>query len=122
MSHIVTVECQVRSVDALQRGCRRLGLAEPEYRTARLFSAEATGHCVDLPDWRYPVVFDIETGQTRFDHFNGRWGDPRELDRLIQACAVEAARLEARRRGHTVTEQSLADGSIRLTVLVGGAA
>ena len=24
--------------------------------TRRLFSGEATGHCVRLPDWRYPVV------------------------------------------------------------------
>jgi hypothetical protein len=47
------------------------------------------------------------------------WGDKRELDRFLQAYAVEKARIEARRQGHTVTEQSLADGSIKLTVQVG---
>lgn len=36
--------------------------------------------------------------------------------------AVEKAKIEARKKGHSVTEQSLADGSIKLTVQVGGAA
>jgi len=56
------------------------------------------------------------------DHFNGHWGEQRELDRLLQMNAVEKAKLEARQRGHTVTEQVLGDGSIKLTIQVGGAA
>ena len=36
--------------------------------------------------------------------------------------AVEKARIEARRQGHSVTEQPLADGSIKLTIQVGGGA
>ncbi|WP_296454333.1 hypothetical protein [Rubinisphaera sp.] len=44
------------------------------------------------------------------------------LDRYLQSYAVEKARLEARKKGHTITEQSLEDGSIKLTVNVGGAA
>jgi hypothetical protein len=39
----------------------------------------------------------------------------------MQAYAVEKARIEARRRGHSVVEQPLPDGSIRLTIRVGGA-
>ncbi len=50
------------------------------------------------------------------------WGDQAQLDRLLQMYAVEKAKLEANRRGHTVTEQALADGSIKLTIQVGGAA
>ena len=42
------------------------------------------------------------------------------LDRFLQAYAVEKAKLEARNRGHSVTEQSLSDGSIKLTVQVTG--
>lgn len=38
------------------------------------------------------------------------------------SVAVEKARIEARKRGHSVMEQSLADGSIKLTVQIGGAA
>jgi hypothetical protein len=43
------------------------------------------------------------------------------MDRFLQAYAIERAKMEARRKGHTVTEQSLADGSVKLTVTVGGA-
>jgi len=47
------------------------------------------------------------------------WGAPAELNRFLQAYAVEKGRLEARRRGHAVSEQVLADGSVRLTIQVG---
>ncbi len=50
------------------------------------------------------------------------WGDQAQIDRLLQMYAVEKAKLEANRRGHTVTEQALSDGSIKLTIQVGGAA
>jgi hypothetical protein len=50
------------------------------------------------------------------------WGDRQHLDRLIQAYATEKAALEARRQGHTVVEQLLPDGSIKLTIGVGSAA
>ncbi len=116
MSHIVTVETEIRDAAALNAACRRLGLRLPTHETARLFSGEATGYCVRLPDWRYPVVCDPESGRVQFDNFDGRWGAQRELDKLMQAYACERAKLEARRNGHTVTEQPLADGSIKLTV------
>jgi hypothetical protein len=50
------------------------------------------------------------------------WGNPQHLDRFLQAYAVERARIEASKQGHRVSEQTLADGSIKLTVQVGGAA
>ena len=70
----------------------------------------------------FPGVFDVETGEARFDNFRGKWGEQRQLDRFLQSYAVERARLEARKQGHTVTESPLADGSIKLTIEVGGAA
>ena len=103
------IESQVRDVGALRAACRRLGLAQPILETAKLFSGEATGYCVRLPHWRYPVVCDVDTGQVQFDNFHGRWGEPRELDRLKQAYAAEKAKLEARRQGHSFTEQPLAE-------------
>jgi hypothetical protein len=50
------------------------------------------------------------------------YGKQEHLDRLLQLYAVEKARIEAHRRGHHVVEQPLADGSIKLTIEVGGAA
>jgi len=122
MSHIVTIKTEVRDAVAVHAACRRLRLSEPVQGKARLFSGEVSGLLVNLPDWQYPVVCDLGSGQVRFDNFGGRWGDQKELDRFLQAYAVEKAKIEARRRGHTVTEQPLADGSIKLTIRVGGPA
>jgi hypothetical protein len=120
MSHIVVIQAQVRDPDAVAAACRRLGLVAPARGTARLFGGQATGLLVQLPGWNYPVVLDTASGAVRFDNYGGRWGEPQELDRFLQAYAVEKARLEARKKGFAVTEQALADGSIRLNI-TGGA-
>lgn len=50
-------------------------------------------------------------------HYDGCfWGDRAHLDRFFQTYAVERAKLEARKAGHSVTEESLQDGSIRLRI------
>ena len=40
----------------------------------------------------------------------------------VHSGAVEKSKLEARRKGHSVVEQQLENGSIKLTINVGGAA
>ncbi len=122
MSHIVEIRTEVRDSEALHRACQRLGLQQPIKGKFILFTNEAEGEAVQLPHWHYPVVFELATGQMKFDNYGGRWGDPKQLDQLLQTYAVEKASLEARRKGYLVTEQSMTDGSIRLTVHVGGAA
>jgi hypothetical protein len=121
LSHIVSIKTEVRDAHAVAEACRRLGLAEPVTGTAALFSGEATGLVVKLPGWLYPVVFDPATGQAQFDIYEGAWGDRKHLDRFMQVYAVEKARFEARKRGHNVVEQALPDGSIKLTIQMGGA-
>ena len=119
MSHIVEIATEVRDPAAVQLACARLRLEEPARGTARLFSGEASGLLIELPGWRYPLVCDTDCGTLRYDNFEGRWGAQQELDRFLQAYAVEKAKLEARRKGHTVTEQPLQDGSVRVTVQLG---
>jgi hypothetical protein len=120
LSHIVEITTEVRDKAAVEAACRRLGLQSPAQQTVRLFSGIATGVTVELPGWRYPLVCDTSTGTLRYDNFQGRWGHQRELDRFLQAYAVEKARIEARKRGHSVTEHLLTDGSIRLSIQVSG--
>lgn len=120
MSHIVEIKTEVRDAGAVHAACQRLRLPSATEGTAKLFSSEATGVIVELPGWKFPVVFDTGTGEARFDNYGGRWGEQQQLDRFLQAYAVEKCRLEARRKGHTVTEQTLADGGIKLTINVGG--
>jgi len=120
VSHIVTLQAQIRDAAAVSAACQRLRLPPPVQGAHRLFSGEVNGLAVQLPDWVYPLVADLPTGQLRYDDFGGRWGDRQHLDRFVQAYAVEKCRIEARKAGRSVTEQTLADGSIKLTIQVGG--
>jgi hypothetical protein len=122
LSHVVQIKTQVRDPAAVLAACRRLGLPEPVHKTVTLFSGKATGLAVELPGWNYPVVFDTAAAEARYDNYGGHWGDQKELDRFMQAYAVEKAKIEARKQGHSVTEQALADGSIKVRVQVAGGA
>ncbi len=122
MSHIVRVQTKVRDGVAVRAACRRRGLPDPVEGRHLVFRTQLAGLGVKLRGWTYPVVCQLQDGQVQYDNFNGRWGDVGELNLFLQAYAVEKARLEARRQGHRVSEQALADGSIKLVVHVGGAA
>jgi hypothetical protein len=122
MSHIVEIKTEIRDPVAIQAACQRLKLPEPVFGQVKLFSTSATGWAVQLPDWRYPVVCDVNTAKIAYDNYEGRWGNPIQLDRFLQGYAVEMAKLEARRKGHSVFEQPLTDGSIKLTIQMGGVA
>ncbi|MBI5758112.1 MAG: DUF1257 domain-containing protein [Planctomycetales bacterium] len=122
MSHIVTIKTEVRDPTAVSAACQRLHLPEPIAGSTRLFSGVVSGLAVQFPEWRYPVVCQTDTGQVLFDNFEGRWGDRVHLDRFFQMYAVEKTHLEARRQGFEVYEQPLSDGSIKLSICVGGAA
>jgi hypothetical protein len=120
MSHIVTIQTLVRDATAVAAACNRLGLPPPTERTVQLFDGTAHGWAVELPQWRYPVICDLASGSLRYDNYQGVWGEPAQLDRFLQAYAAEKAKLEARRNGHTVTEQRLPDGSLKLTIQLAG--
>ncbi len=122
MSHTVTIKTEIRDAAAVRAACDRLRLPAPVQGKHKLFSGEVEGLAVQLPDWVYPVVCNIATGQLKFDNFNGRWGDQKHLDKFLQAYAAEKVKIESRRKGHVVTEQQLADGSLKLTIQVGGSA
>ena len=122
MSHVVEVKTEIRDVEAVKATCQRLKLPEPVHGTTKLFSGEATGLAVQLPDWRYPVVCEMQTGNLRYDNYGGHWGDQKQLDRFLQIYAVEVTKVQAHKKGHTLAEQELVDGSIKLTIQVNGGA
>lgn len=122
MSHVVEIQTEVRDPAAIAAACQRLGLAAPTHGTAKLYSAEASGWIVQLPGWRYPVVCNTANGEIKYDNFQGHWGDQAQLGKFMQAYAVERSRLVARQQGNTVYETPLPDGSIKVTIQIGGAA
>ena len=117
MSHTVTIQTKVRDPVAIATACHRLGLAAPVEGSARLFSSRVSGLLVQLPDWRFPIVIDAASGEVKFDNFSGHWGAQEHLDRFLQMYAVEKAKLEARKQGHSTSEQNLADGSIKVQII-----
>ena len=119
MSHIVTIATKVRDPAAVRAACQRLGLEQPTEGTAQLFSGEATGLVVQLKDWQYPLVIDMQTGEVRYDNYGGAWGAQEQLDRFLQCYAAEKVKIEARKRGYVVSEQALENGSIRLQIIEG---
>ncbi len=122
MSHTVTIKTEVRDATAVRAACQRLALPAPVQGKHKLFNGQVEGLSVKLPDWRFPAIADLATGQVQFDNYEGVWGDQKHLDRFLQAYAVEKVKIESRRKGHMVSESTLADGSVKLTVQVGGAA
>jgi len=116
MSHLVTIRTEVRDRQAVTRACARLGLAEPVEGEAKVFTASKRGLLIQLRGWEFPVVCNLASGQIEYDNYDGHWGAPECLGEFLQAYGVEKATLEARKRGHSVVEQPLPDGSIRLMI------
>lgn len=141
MSHMAHIATEFRDLEALKAACKRLGWEFLEdatsYRWYGLFVGDSPmpegltkddlgrcEHAIRVPGAQY------EIGLTRrgdkwaahwdwyedggLDKAMGRTGGP-----LKQAYAVEKAKIEARKNGHSVTEQRRADGSIRLTIQAG---
>jgi hypothetical protein len=136
MSHIVTIKTRMKDRALLVEVCRMLGLADPIQGTITGWDGgQASGLLVNLPTWRFPVAVQPD-GSVKCERYNavripdpsGRaslvadfgdfqhWGEEARLNQLLQTYAVEAAKLAARRAGHSVTEQRMADGSVRLTI------
>ena len=122
MSHLVTINVEVRDFDAIRAACRRLELKEPTYGRAEIFNTTVEGVLIRLPEWIYPVCANLQTGELFYDNYNEQWGDTVHLRRFVQMYGVEKASIEARRKGYSVVEQPLADGSVKLTVNLGGTA
>jgi hypothetical protein len=118
MSHIVQIKTEVRDEMAVRAACLRLKWDQPVFGTHRVFSVDRTGLGVKLPNWQFPVVCDLQTGAVDFDNYNEAWGEQKVLDQFFQAYAIEKAKLEAQKLGHSVYEEQMADGSIKLTVNV----
>jgi hypothetical protein len=116
LSHVVTIQAKVSDVTAIEAACRRLSLAAPVQGAAKLFSGEIRGVIVQFPGWEYPAVIDTDSGTVQFDNYEGKWGDQKELERFVQIYTVEKTKIEARRKGHAVSEQLLQDGSIRVQI------
>ena len=117
MSHTVTIKTKITDMAAIQAACHRLKLPQPIQGEVRLFDRIAHGIGVQLDGWRFPVCIESD-GNLLFDNFGGFWGLPEQLDQFQQMYAVCKATIVARSQGYQCSEAVLADGSIRLQVVM----
>jgi len=121
MSHTVKRKTTVKNLTALKRALSKIAgaklLGNDRYQ---FYSGSATGIGISLPNWRYPIVVDTQTGEVAFDNYEGRWGDQHDLDNMLQKYAVEAATMQAEALGANYEVATLDNGDIKITVNVGG--
>ena len=118
MSHIVTIQTEIKDINAIRAAQQRLGWETcADWQTVELYSGEVTGWAINAPGWTYPIVASAD-GKLHYDNYNGRWGDQKHLDAFKQAYAVEKAKLEARRKGYSVQERNMPNGDVKLEVSV----
>ena len=122
MSHIVTIKTEVRDPPG-RRG--RMPAARPARADRRRRCAlQRRGRWAarDAPRLALPGRLRHRQRRACYDNYGGSWGLQEHLDRFLQRYAVEKAGIEARKRGHSVVEQVLVDGSIKVTINIGGEA
>lgn len=138
MSHTETVKVEMKDREAVaaavqaidgagfvKAGCdkhtqanARTRVESAEEATGRhgIFSGAYEGIGVMLPGWTYPVVINPETGEIKYDNYNGHWGNQDGLDQFVQGYSVEQIRMEAIRQGVSINEELLENGDVRLLV------
>ena len=121
MSHTTKRKTAIKDPEVLKKAIARtpgatyIGLG----RSNRYDGQSTQGHQVKLDDWRYPITFDLNTGEAAYDNYNGAWGKEEQLDKLSQGYAVEAAKMKAAEEHREIEEYSLPDGGIKLVISLG---
>jgi hypothetical protein len=121
MSHFVSIETQIKDLDALQDACRELGLELVADAQARGIGTQQHGERVirlkgpcDIavqrqPNGSYTLATDWWGGYVEKE-VGPHYG------RLLQLYAVHKATREARRKGLSVQRNALRNGAIKLTL------
>lgn len=115
MSHTTTCKVNLTNEQCLIKAIENLGLTNIGHKTHRLFDGKTVnGIGVTLPDWRYPVVVDLKSGEAFYDNYNGGWGQQIELDKLVQRYSVETALEQAEIHNYTYEQTTQQNGDIEL--------
>jgi hypothetical protein len=114
MSHTTTLKIELTDKNAIQKAGELLAKAGWDVRIVegnevKLFDGTykaKQGIIVKLPQWRYPILIDLEEGKIYYDNYDGRWGDTLYLD-LFKTGYNAGKLLKAieKRYGKTVAKQ-----------------
>jgi hypothetical protein len=115
MSHVTTVSVEFKDLETLEVAAIKLGAKFTLSETVRFMDGNTvTGPTVRLPGWHYPIV--LKDGQLHMDNYQGRWGNPADLNRLKQTYAIAVTKKQARKQGFRVRETQASDGTVKLVL------
>lgn len=125
MSHFVTIQTQIRDVEALQEACTELGLGLQQDAHARGFlKAQRHGDYVIRLKGPYDIAANRDQSSGSYGLTTDWWDGYVEREvgpdysRLLQLYAVHKTIREAQKKRLTVTRQQEHNGSIKL--ILGG--
>ena len=115
--HLSTLKLQIKSIEALEAACRRVGL---ELKPAQMGRADyrimipgaRMGILVQKDGENWKLVQDSDD-RRRIEQLLGP-----DANRLRQSYGIEVAKLEAARQGYSVFEEEMADGAVKLRIQV----
>ena len=118
MSHIAKVEVKIKDIDAVRAACQELGLHLEEGQISeKVYDGTIKGNLsIKLPGWRYPMVIDTEKGEAAFDNYGGHWGNMAEFEKFQQQYSRQVTLNEFEGGDYTISEETLKDGTIEITM------
>lgn len=115
MSHLVTINIELKNKQAIIAACNHLKWRIEENAKIKYHDGSvAEGMAVYIQGWSYPIVIAAD-GTVKGDNYGGSWGDPALLNKLKQAYGVEVARSLMKKHSAPIIETQNQDGSVTLT-------
>jgi len=112
MSHMSTIELEVKDIDILSQACNRMGLKLiRDQKTHKWFGSKdgVCDHAISIPEAEYEIGVTKKNGQYELncDFYDRRLTQAigENGGRLKQSYAIEKTRQAARMRGYSVTER-----------------
>ena len=140
MSHIAKISVEIKDLAALRQACARLGFGFQEGQRSYAWYGRYAGdtplpegitqdqlgkcdHAIRVPGAKYEIGLVQQEGRYALLWDSWEEGGLAQIlganaERLVQAYAIEAAKNAAVAQGHSVYEEVLEDGSVRLHVQV----
>lgn len=107
MSHISKVKVEFTDLQAVKKAAISLGYPADNKGVVKFYDGNVrSGLTIQLPNWRYPVVFSQTDGgeiSMHSDNYGGAWGAESELDKLKAQYSVEVVVAIAKNMGYSYT-------------------
>ena len=121
MSHLATIELEVKDLDALTKACKQIGInLVKDKKTFKWFNGDGEcDHAITIPNASYEIGLVSKNGkyelQTDFFDKAVEAAIGKQGGILKQKYAVERTKAEAKRKGYRVIERQT-DNGVRLHV------